>query len=158
MERFFLILVLFFTTLGSVEAAKLKNEIQNVWSISKIETTNPNLNPMIRDNDFSKVLVEFTKTGFVFISGKDTKTKYRVSGNKILLSEGIIKEKSQTEVSANIKSGILTVNVPADLVKQILLMVKEQYSKSGGESFIVKMIENVANTYRIEATVTLKRK
>ncbi|MDR1582239.1 MAG: hypothetical protein LBS55_03105 [Prevotellaceae bacterium] len=158
MKRFILVLVLFFTTLGTVEATKLKNEIQNIWSVSKIETTDPNLNILMQGSDFSKYLVEFTKSGFVIVLGKDTKTKYHVSGDKIILSEGMVKEMSQTEVKANIKSGNLTVNVPADLVKQILLTVKEQYSKSGGDSFVAMMIENIAKTYRIEAVIVLKRK
>jgi hypothetical protein len=158
MRRFFLITVLFFTTLTTVEAAKLKNEIRGIWSVQKIETTDQSLNFLIKDYDFSKLLVEFTKSGVVMLSGKDTKTKYSVTGDKIVLSEGMIKEIQRTEVKASIKSGNLTVNLPADLVKQILLTFKDMYLKSGGEAFIAKMIENAAKTYSIEAVIILKRK
>jgi hypothetical protein len=158
MKRFLLILVLVFAAAATVEAAKLKNEIPGIWSVQKIETTDQSLNLMMKDSDFSKFLVEFTKSGFVLISGKDTKTKYGVSGNKIILSEGMIKDIPQAEVKANIKSGNLTVNLPADLVKQILLTIQDIYIKSGGEVFIAKMIENAAKTYNIEAVIILKRK
>ncbi|MDR0384871.1 MAG: hypothetical protein LBH60_02190 [Prevotellaceae bacterium] len=112
---------------------------------------------MMRDFDLSKLSVEFTKAGVVMISGKDTKTKYRAEGNKIILSEGMIKI-PRAEVKANIKSGNLTVDISADLMKQILLAVKDQYLKSGGEVLIAKMIENAAKTYSIEAIIILKRK
>ncbi|MDR1169748.1 MAG: hypothetical protein LBK97_02815 [Prevotellaceae bacterium] len=158
MKRLFLITVLFFAALATAGAVKLKNEIRGIWNMSKIETTDPSLNLMIQNYDLSKLPVEFTESGFVFISGKDTKTKYRVEGNKIILSEGMIKEIPRAEVKANIKSENLTVNLPADLTKQILLTIKDQYVKSGGEAFIAKMIENAAKTYSIEAIIILKRK
>jgi hypothetical protein len=158
MRRFLLIPVLFFATLATVEAAKLKNEIQGIWSVQKIETTDQSLNMMMKDSDFSKFLVEFTKNGVVLISGRETGTRYRVEGNKLILSEGMIKDMSKAEVKASVKSGNLTLNLPADLVKQILLTVKDMYMKSKGETFIAKMIENAAKTYSIEAVITLKRK
>jgi hypothetical protein len=116
---------------------------------------------MIKDYDFSTLYVEFTKSGVVLLSGKDTGTKYSVSGNKIVLSEGMInrmKEIQRAEVQASIKSGNLTLNLSADLVKQILLTAKDMYLKSGGELFIAKMIENAAKTCSIEAVITLKHK
>jgi hypothetical protein len=158
MKRFFLIQTLFFATLTTVEAAKLKNEIQGIWNVQKVETTDQSLNFLMKDYDFSKLSVEFTKSGVVLLSGKDTGTKYRVTENKLVLSGGIIKEPPQAEVKASIKSDSLTVNLPADFVKQILLTVKDMYVKSGGEAFIAKMIESVANTYSIEAVIVLKRK
>jgi hypothetical protein len=158
MKRFLLIPVLFLATLATVEAAKLKNEIPGIWSVLKVETTEQDLNSMLKDSDFSKLLVEFTKTGAVMISGKDTETKYRVEGNKVVLSGGMIKNMSKAEVKASIKSGNLTLNLPADLVKQILLTAKDMYLKSGGEVFIAKMIESIATTYSIGAVITLKRK
>jgi N-acetylneuraminic acid mutarotase len=157
MRRFFLIPVLFFAVLVTAEAGKLKNEIQGIWSVTKVETTEQNLNLLIKDYDFSKLLVEFTKSGTVWISGKDTGTKYSVTGNKIVLSEGMVKEIRRAEAKASIKSDSLTVNLPADLVKQIVLTVKDMYLKSGGEVFVAKMIENVVKTYSIEAVVILKR-
>ncbi|MDR2286551.1 MAG: hypothetical protein LBE04_03620 [Prevotellaceae bacterium] len=158
MKRFLLIPVLFLATLATVEAAKLKNEIPGIWSVLKVETTDQNLNAMFKDSDFSKLLVEFTKTGTVLILGKDTETKYRVEGNKVVLSGGMIKDMPKAEVKASIKSDNLTLNLPADLVKQILLTAKDTYVKSGGEVFIAKMIESIATTYSIEAVITLKRK
>jgi hypothetical protein len=158
MKRFFLVSVLFLTILATAESVKPKNEIQGIWTVSKIETTDLNLNSIIRNYDFSKLSVEFTESGVVMISGQDTKTKYRAEKNKIILSEGIIKEIPHAEVKTNIKSGNLTVDVSADLVKQILLAVKDLYLKSGGEVFIAKMIENAAKTSNIEAVIILKRK
>jgi hypothetical protein len=158
MKRLFLISILIFATLATAEAAKLKNEIQGKWSVQKVETTDQSLNFMIKDYDLSKLLVEFTKSGVVMLSGKDTGTKYRVAGNKIVLSEGMINEIKQAEVKASIKSGNLTMNLSADLVKQILLTVKDMYLKSGGEVFVAKMIENIAKTHSIEAVIILKRK
>ncbi|MDR1592919.1 MAG: hypothetical protein LBS43_00365 [Prevotellaceae bacterium] len=158
MKRFLLITVLFFATLATVEAAKLKNEIQGIWNVSKIETTDQSLNMLINNNDLSKLLVEFTKSGVVMISGKNFGSKYRVEGNKLILSEGMVKNMSKAEVKANVKSGNLSLNLPAALVKQIMLTVKDMYVKSGGEVFIAKMIENIAVTYSIEAVITLKRK
>jgi hypothetical protein len=158
MKRFLVILVLFFATAATVEAAKLKNEIHGIWSVLKIETTDQSLNLITKDADFSKITVEFTKSGVVLISGKDTQTKYSVAGNTVILSEGMIKDMSKAEVKASIKSGSLTLNLPADLVKQIMLTVKDMYVKSKGETFIAKMIEDIAKTYSIEAVITLKRK
>jgi hypothetical protein len=146
-----------FTVSATVGAARLKNGIRGIWNVVKIETTDQSLNFMIRNIDLSKSSVEFTKSGNILISGKDTKTKYSVKGDKIILSEGIIKE-SRFEVKAGIKSDSLSANIPAGMMKQILLTVKDQYAKSGGDAFLVKMIENAAQTYSIEATVTLKRK
>jgi hypothetical protein len=158
MKRFFLISALIFTTLATANAAGLKNEIQGIWSVHKIETTDQNLNFMIKDYNFSKLLVEFTKSGIVTLSGKDTGTKYRVTGNKIVLSGDMIKDIQYAEVKASVKSGNLTMNLPAGLVKQILLTFKDIYIKSGGEVFIAKMIENAAKTYSIEAVIILKHK
>jgi hypothetical protein len=159
MKRFFLVPVLFLATLTTVDAARLKNEIQRIWSVQKVETTDQSLNYMIKDYDFSKLLVEFTKSGAVLLSGKDTGTKYSVAGNKIVLSEGVMmKEIQRAELKASIKSDNLTVDLPADLVKQILLTAKDMYLKSGGEVFVAKMIENAAKTYSIEAVIILKRK
>jgi hypothetical protein len=158
MRRFFLISILIFTILATADATRLKNEIQGKWSVQKVETTDQSLNFMIKDYDFSKLLVEFTKSGVVTLSGKDTGTKYRVAGNKIVLSEGMIKEIQDAEVKASVKSGNLTMNLPAALVKQIMLSFKDIYLKSGGEVFIAKMIENAAKTYSIEAVIILKRK
>jgi hypothetical protein len=143
---------------SSLEAAKLKTEIQGIWSVQKIETTEQSLNLMMQGRDFSNLLVEFTKSGFVLISGKDIKTKYSVEKDRIILSEGMVKKITRPEVKANIKSGSLTVNLSADLVKQVLLTVKDQYLKSGGEVFIAKMIENIAQSNNIEAVIILKRK
>jgi hypothetical protein len=157
MQRFFLIPFLFFAVLVTAEAAKLKNEIQGIWSVTKVETTEQNLNLLIKDYDFSKLLVEFTKSGTVRLSGKDTGTKYSVTGNKITLSEGMVKDIRRAEVKAGIKSDSLTVNLPADLVKQIVLTIKDMYLKSGGKVFVAKMIENVVETHSIEAVVILKR-
>jgi hypothetical protein len=157
MKRFCTVTFLFFATSVTVGVARLKNEIPGIWNVLKIETTDQNLNFMMRDFDLSKLSVEFTKAGVVMISGKDTKTKYRAEGNKIILSEGMIKI-PRAEVKANIKSGNLTVDISADLMKQILLAVKDQYLKSGGEVLIAKMIENAAKTYSIEAIIILKRK
>jgi hypothetical protein len=158
MKRFLLITVLFFTISATVEAAKLKSEIQGIWSLSKVETTDQSINMLIKDGDFSKFLVEFTKSGLVMISGKDSGSKYRVEGSKVILSDGMVKNMSKAEVKASVKSDKLTLNLPADLVKQILLTAKDMYLKSGGEVFIAKMIETVATTSNIEATVILKRK
>ncbi|MDR3245186.1 MAG: hypothetical protein LBT50_01985 [Prevotellaceae bacterium] len=155
MKQIILVLFLFLTVSAG---AKLKNEITGKWSVQKVETTDQSLNSMIQESDFSKLIVEFAKSGSVLISGTDTKTKYSVDGDKITFSEGLAKEISKAEVEANIKSGILTINLNAELVKQIMLIVKDQYVKSGGEAFIAKMIENAAKTYRIEAVITLKRK
>ncbi|MDR2383004.1 MAG: hypothetical protein LBD76_03855 [Prevotellaceae bacterium] len=138
--------------------AKLKNEIQGIWNVQKVETTDQSLNFLVKDYDFSKMLVEFTKSGVVTLSGKNTGTKYRVAGNKIVFSEGIIKEIQDAEVNANLKSGNLTLNLSADLVSQILLVFKDEYLKSGGEAFIAKMIETAAKTSNIEAVIILKRK
>ncbi|MDR0726066.1 MAG: hypothetical protein LBF59_08695 [Prevotellaceae bacterium] len=150
-------MVLIFTTLATADAAgKLKNEIQGIWSVQKVETTDQSLNLMIKDYDFSKLLVEFTKAGVITLSGKNTGTKYRVAGNKIVLSEGMIKENA--EVKASVKSGNLTMNLSAALVSQIMLAFKDMYLKSGGEVFIAKMMENAAKTHSIEAVITLKRK
>jgi hypothetical protein len=158
MKQVFFISVLIFATLAKANATDLKSEIQGIWSVQKVETTDQSLNFMIKDYDFSKLLVEFTKSGFIMFSGKETKTKYRIAGNKIVLSEGVLKDIQQAEVEASIKSGNLTMNLPADLVKQILLIIKDVYIKSGGEPFIAKMIENVAKTHSVEAVVILKRK
>jgi hypothetical protein len=158
MQRVCLILVLIFTTMVTADAANLKNEIQGTWSVQKIETTDQSLNFMLKDNDFSKLLVEFTKSGVVRLWGRDTVAKYRVAGDEIILSESMIKEIQHAKVKASIKSDNLTINFPADLVKQILLMVKDIYIKSGGEVFVAKMIENAAKTYSIEAVIILKRK
>jgi hypothetical protein len=144
--------------LAPLEAAQLKTEIQGIWSVQKIETTEQSLNLMMQNSDFSNVLVEFAKSGFVMISGKDTKTKYRIEKDKIILSEGMAKGITHPEAKANIKSGNLTINLTADLVKQILLMVKDRYVESGGEAFIAKMVENIAETNAIEAVIILKRK
>ncbi|MDR1886378.1 MAG: hypothetical protein LBQ70_00545 [Prevotellaceae bacterium] len=158
MKRIILIPVLFLTISVAVEAAKLKNEIKGLWSVVKIETTDQSLNLMMQNGDFSNLSVEFAKSGAVLLSGKDTGTKYRVEGDKITFSGGMIKEISRPEVKASIKSGVCTINVPADLVKQILLTIRDRYVESGGEAFIAKMIEHAANTYSIEAVVILKRK
>jgi hypothetical protein len=155
MKRIILILFLFFAV--SAEA-KLKDEIAGIWNVLKVETTDQSLNSMIQESDLSKLFVEFAKSGAVLISGNDTKTKYSVDGSKIIFSEGAAKEISNAEVKANIKSDILTLNLNAELVKQIMLIVKDLYVKSGGDAFIAKMIENAAKTYRIEAIITLKRK
>jgi hypothetical protein len=161
MKRFFLVPVILIATLATADAAKLKNEIQRIWSVQTVETTDQSLNYMIKDYDFSTYHVEFTKSGVVLLSGKDTGTKYSVAGNKIVLSEGMIagmKEIQRAEVQASVKSGNLTISLPAGLVKQILLTVKDMYLKSGGEPFIAKMIENAAKTCSIEAVITLKHK
>jgi hypothetical protein len=144
--------------LTTLEAAQLKTEIRGVWSVLKIETTEQSLNLMMQNGDFSSLLVEFTKSGFVMIAGKDIKTKYRVEKDKIILSEGMAKTIAHPEAKANIKSGNLTINLTADLVKQILLTVKDRYVESGGEAFIAKMMENIAETHNIEAIIRLKRK
>lgn len=144
---------------GLVEAAGLKKkDIIKIWTVTKVETTDPSLNLMAQSIDLSKLLVEFTKSGTVLISGKDTKTKYTVKGDKIILSEGLIKEQPSAEVKASISSDNLSLDVSADLMKRILLIIKDQYTKSGGDAFISKMIENAANTYSIEAVITLKHK
>jgi hypothetical protein len=158
MKQIILILITLFTVFTSVEAAKLKkNDIVRIWNVTKVETTDQTLNFMTQDIDFSKLLVEFTKSGTVSILGKDTKTKYTIKGDKIILSEGLIKE-PKSEIKASIQSENLLLNISADLVKQILLIIKDQYTKSGGDAFIAKMIENAAKTYSIEAVITLKRK
>jgi hypothetical protein len=156
MKRIILISIVLFTALVSAATTKPKSEITGIWNVLKIETTDQSLNLMMQDADLSKLSIEFAKSGTVLISGKDTKTKYSVKGDKIILSEGMIKERS--EVKKSIKSGNLSINIPADLVKQILLIIREHYVKSGGDSFIAKMIESIANTYSIEAVITLKRK
>jgi hypothetical protein len=158
MKRYILIPALFFATLITVEAATLKKEIPGTWNVQKVETTDPSINFMIQDYDFSKLSVEFTKSGVVLLSGKATGSQYRVTGNKIVVSGGAIKDPPQAEVKADITSGVLTMNLPADMVKQILLTFKEQYLKSGGETFIARMIEGAANANSIEAVITLKRK
>ncbi|MDR1339963.1 MAG: hypothetical protein LBK58_07935 [Prevotellaceae bacterium] len=158
MQRFVLTTVLFLTMSISLKAAKLETEIRGVWSVQKIETTEQSLNLMMQDKDLSNLLVEFTKSGFVLISGKDIKTKYRVEKDRIILSEGMAKKITRPEAKASIKSGNLRINLGADLVKQILLTVKDQYLKSGGEVFIAKMIENIAQSNSIEAVIILKRK
>jgi hypothetical protein len=144
------------TALTAIKASKLATEIQETWTVVKIETTDPSLNTMTKDIDFSKWFVEFSKSGTVFLSGKDTKTKYSVKGDRLILSEGMIK--GQSEMKADIKSGQLSVSLSAEVVKQILLTATEQYLKSGGDPLIAKMIESVATTYSIEAVITLKRK
>jgi hypothetical protein len=138
--------------------AKLKNEIQGTWNLQKIETTDQSLNSIIQNGDFSNIFIEFTKSGFVLFQGKETGTKYRIENNKIILSEGLAKNMTHPEAKANIKSNELTVNLTAALVKQILLTVKDRYVESGGEIFVAKMIENIANTHSIEAIITFKRK
>jgi hypothetical protein len=138
--------------------ANLKSEIQGTWSVQKIETSEQSLNAMIQDSDFSNILIEFTKSGSVLVLGKATGTKYRVENNKIILSEGLAKNITHPEAKASIKSGKMTVNLTAALVKQILLTVKDRYVESGGEAFIAKLIENIAQTHSIEAVITFKRK
>jgi hypothetical protein len=144
--------------LAPLRAAQLKTEIRGTWSVLKIETTEQSLNLMIQNSDFSNILVEFTKSGFVMISGKDTKTKYRIEKDNIILSEGMAKKITRPEAKANIKSDNLTINLTADLVKQILLIIKDRYLESGGEAFIAKMIENITKTHDIEAVIIFKRK
>jgi hypothetical protein len=159
MKRVILLMSLVLAVSISAGASKLKDEIKGVWSVVKIETTDQTLNAIIKENDLSGLLVEFAKSGAVLVSGNDTKTKYSVNGDKIIFSDGVVsKEISKPEIKANIKSNILTANLPAELVKQTMLIAKDLYLKSGGDAFIGKMIENAAKTSSIEAVITLKRK
>jgi hypothetical protein len=158
MKRVILLIFLALAISISAEAAKLKDEIKGVWSVVKVETTDQTLNTIIQESDLSKLLVEFAKSGAVLISGNDTKTKYSVNGDKIIFSDGVTKEISNSEIKANIQSNILTANLSPEMVKQIMLIAKDLYIKSGGEVFIGKMIENAAKTSSIEAVITLKRK
>jgi len=158
MKQVILLIFLALAISISAKAAKLADEIKGVWTVVKVETTDQTLNAIIQESDLSGLFVEFAKSGAVLISGNDTKTKYSVTGDKIIFSDGLTKEISKPEMKANIKSNVLTANLSAELVKQIMLIAKDLYIKSGGDAFIGKMIENTAKTSNIEAIITLKRK
>jgi len=159
MKKYILILPLLLLFI-SVNASNLKDQIKGKWGVVKVETTDQSLNAMINESgeDISKIEIELTEAGYIKLSGNDTKTKYIVKGDKVVFSDGIAKEIKNPEVKASIKSNVLTVDVPAELVKEIMLITKELYVKAGGDTFIAGLIESAAITYVIEGTVTLKRK
>jgi len=132
--------------------------IKGKWSLDSIKTTDQSLNAMIPQDEIADVLVEFTDNGFVKVSGIDTKTKYKVEKDKIVFSEGMAEKIKNPALKYSVKNGVLVVNVSEEIVKQIMLIVKDMYIEAGGDKFVASMIESAALSSKIEAVIKLKRK
>ncbi|MDR1896093.1 MAG: hypothetical protein LBR10_04795 [Prevotellaceae bacterium] len=156
MRKAILLLLLAVLAATRVDAGELKDEIAGKWNVVQVETSDSSLNSMITA-DLSKMIVEFTKSGTVVIADKDTKTKYLVKENTIIFSDGMAVNFSKPETKASIKGKTLTINVSAELVKEIMMMVKDIYLKSGGNAFVAKLIENIAQTSTITGIIRLDR-
>ena len=138
-------------------AGKLEKDLPGVWNVAKIETSDEMINTLIGDK-YKELLVEFTKTGTVRLAGKETGVKYSVNKDIIKLSQGLAEKVKNPEVKASSKNGELTVNIPPELAKQIMLVSKDLYLKSGGDTFVATLMENVAMNSGIKGVITLKRK
>lgn len=160
MKKIILILPLILVMLSPAAANNLKKNVKGKWSVAKVETTDKSLNSMIDANsaDMDKIIIELTEAGMVIVSGNDIKTKYKVNGDKIIFSEGVAKHVEKPEVKAKIKEDVLTVEVPAELVKEVMLLTKDFYVKAGGDALVARLIETAAKSYVIEGKVTLNRK
>lgn len=142
-------------------AGKLEKDLPGVWNVVKIETSDEMIDGMIKSligDKYKDLIVEFTKTGMVKIAGRETGTKYVVNKEMIKLSQGLAEKLKNPEVKARSKKDELTVDISPELAKQIFLMAKDMYLKSGGEALVAAMMENVALNSGIKGVITLKRK
>jgi hypothetical protein len=146
------------TFAASMQAAgKLKDEVPGKWKIAKIETSEPTLNSIIQSQKLKNV-VEFTEAGDILIDRRTAKIRYSVVNNKKLVFSGdAVKKISKPEVDAKVEKSTLTISVPADLTSEILLMAKDLYLKSGGDKLIAALLEGIASSGGISATVSLTR-
>lgn len=146
--------LLLLAALAWISAADLKGK----WNFAKIETSEPALNALIKDYKFADTLVEFSGSGTVKISGRDTGIKYRLKDGKASFSGGDADKLSKSEVKVSEVKNTLKLTFSPELTREIVLLAKDKYLQSGGDALIAKLVENAVTNSAIETYLYLKRK